>query len=249
MVQKIDFLPASYHQQRRRKQKRIWRRGIFGVFLLLAVGGAFRQHQAFSRLTENRDRMIEQSARMTAQLEDAAALEQRIQQLDTKADLIAMLRLHTPPTRVLATVTNNLPPHVSLTKVSLAYEKRTEAAADTAKWAQKLNTAGPPNEAEQSAEEIDLESLNQYSEENALFASIDGIAPDDVTVSQYLAALQSCGLFDEVLLLYTDRHKYQEFPLRSFGMRLRIKVRSTKSEERKQIRNQTSRGQNSRNFN
>lgn len=222
MIQNIDFLPATYHQSRQRKQKRIWRRGVLVLFLGLIGVGTLTQWKQHHRLIRTRDELQQQGRKMLQQLESPAAVQARIQHLETRADLVTALRLRVPPTRILASLTDCLPEFVSLTELRLQ--------SDTRPQPRSAASAPPHPRAEKKEEqpdaspvEIDLKQLQEQQDRQARYVTLNGIAPDDLSISQFLANLQQSRTFDEVRLQYTNEHRHGEHLLRAFGMRLRVR--------------------------
>ncbi|MEX1097429.1 MAG: hypothetical protein WED34_15390 [Planctomycetales bacterium] len=218
--QDIDFLPASFHQHRQRRQKAAWRRALLGVFLTLIVLGTVRQHQVRTARATARDDLRRQAAALVERLESREALQARIDRLDLRANLVAQLRLRIAPTRLLAGVSAVRPEFVSLREFRMTREQLTSAAASAPPSAAAAGSSAPVVPAEQQ----DLDRLARQANESAVFVHLAGIAPDDVTLSRYLIALEETGLFDEVKLLYTDEHRHGDHWLRSFRLRLRVRL-------------------------
>lgn len=217
MVQKIDFLPASYHQDRQKRQRRLLVRGVLLACLGLIAAATFQQRHARARLSERRDRLQSQAQLMLQQIGSAVALRQKIDRLETRANLVTALRMQARPTRILAAVTDSLPRFVSITEFSLA-------SATVGSASQPVPEASAKDAAKKlTPEQRDLQRITTESQETARFVSVQGIAPDDVAISDYLAALMAAHVFDEVTLLFTDQHRYREHSMRSFGIRLRIR--------------------------
>lgn len=154
---------------------------------------------------------------MTAQLENPESLRKQIQELDARANLLTFLQVRVPPTRVLAALTNPLPPFVTLNEVSLKNETVTVLAVPgELPPAAAAKTVTNPHQA-------DLQRLVDQAKSSELVVTVSGIAPDDVAIARYLAALQDQKLFREVKLLYTDEHTLLEHPRRRFGLRLTLR--------------------------
>jgi Tfp pilus assembly protein PilN len=216
MLIDIDFLPASYQQRRERGRKRVWRRGVFLVLLGLLMLGGLKQRQTRLELVRERDELRRRGADMLAQLGSADALRSQVRALDTRAELIGRLSVRTPPTRLLAEIAAALPEFVTLTEVRLGHERLATNVSTTAE-----NNGSPP--AEPSPVEKDVAQLREQAETQAIVVTVHGVAPDDLAVSKYLAALQETGSFDEVRLQFADQHTYRDHPLRSFAVQLRVR--------------------------
>jgi len=222
MFAAIDFLPASYREKRLRQRQRVWRRSALGVLLLLIVAGALGQRQTRANLNQTREKLHAHAGRMAAQVGDPDKLKQEITKLDEEANLLAMLRLRVPSTRILAAVANALPQYVTLTEFHLQFEalpppNRGQAPLPAA-------APAPPDTAvKKSLELLDLESLRKTAEETGLYVVLQGIAPDDIVIAGYLATLQQTGVFAEVSLQNIDQELVNRAEMRRFKARLRVK--------------------------
>lgn len=218
MIQNIDFLPASFHQERHGRQSRVWRRGVLLVFLALVAAGTAGQWRIRAGLEASRDRLREQAELMTAQVQGADTIRKEIEALDARADLLTHLQIQARPTRVLASVVNARPKFVTLTEIRAAYEKRDGPRA----------AAGKPRPKDQTAparlpEVLDLERLRDERRQRAQIVTVGGIAPDNEVVARYVGTLQRTGTFDDVQLVYMRQYEYGEHRLRQFELKLRVR--------------------------
>lgn len=218
MSQDINFLPLKYRQVRQSRRKKVWRRSVLIAFLALISAGVVGQRQMRSRLVLARDNLRSNADRMASQLEDPQRLRDEVARLDGHANVLAFLRVRVPPTRILSAVTNALPRFVTLTDLSIKSEPLPAPAAGR----QVVPPANPAQLATVSPAEKDLAALKKERDENSLFVTISGIAPHDIAIAGYLAALQRTGVFAEVVLLYTDQQLIEECHLRRFGARLKV---------------------------
>lgn len=230
MTQIINFLPDSYHRRRQKQRKRIWRRGVFVVFVALIAAGALGQWRSRLRLESTRDGLQRQVSDVTARLADRGELQRQVEQLDFEADLIAYLRVRIPPTRVLADVVDSLPKFVALTELRAEYDR---TSAETSRRTQTSPSTAETEE-HRSPAEIDFEEIRQEFDRQALFVTLAGIAPDDMAIARFLKTLERTNTFDRVQLLYTDRHSVRDLSLRKFGVRLRVKRPGTESPKAQQ---------------
>jgi Tfp pilus assembly protein PilN len=218
-IQQIDFLPPTYLQNRLRKRKMLWHRGAAAVFLLGIIAGTIQQQRTRLALLSRRDQAQQESARMLEQLGKPEPLQEQIRRLDARANLVTYLRVRVPTTRVLAAASNHLPPYVRLTRLELKRESLPAAALTLPK---PPTTSGAAKDEAKLPEQLDYEKLNAAAAETAQFVLLDGVAPDDVSIARYLAALQRDGLFADVKLLFTEEHVQFGHRLRQFGLRLKL---------------------------
>ncbi|HID23248.1 MAG TPA: hypothetical protein EYP14_12715 [Planctomycetaceae bacterium] len=223
MVQDIDFLPASYKHERERSRKRVSRRITLIVFLSFVVAGTWQQRQNRLALEAQRDRLQMQAARMLAQLGDPAKLEEQIHRCRVEADLLAQLRLRVSATRVLAAVVCSRPKYVCLTRCVLSIDKGgTYPSPPAVLTSKKKPPAGPQAEPKLPTER-DLQAVREEAERTVQVVSVEGLAPNDLAISSYIARLHDTGLFEDVQLQYSDAYEYGEHVLRSFEISLRLR--------------------------
>ena len=217
--QSVDFLPASYHEEQVRVKRSIWRKCTLVVVLAMIVLGTFRHRDVQKELQEQSRRAQENAKNMAAELMNPAELRQQIHVLQVRANLMSYLRIGVPPTLLVSSVTNNLPAYISLTKIESTYESDTASQSR----ANKRKRDGKESSKNRLAEEKDLEQLSEETKNSDVFVTVRGIAPDDVAISQYLAALNKTNVFNEVKLKSIDKDRYSGFPMRRFEIRLRVK--------------------------
>ena len=212
-VDEIDFLPADVHVRRALVRARKWRWGIAAAFVALTVVGLVGNRLQHARLTAARDALkprVDAVASIDAQV---AAVRSEIELAGLQADLRASLRLRAATTRLIAAATRPLPAHVSVTELRIADQGLAVSPRPALADQQK---AGPP-------ERRDLERLASEAQSLRRVVTVRGLAPDDAAVSDYLDGLRTMGPFEEVRLLFTDRHQIGSNELRSFAAELRAR--------------------------
>ncbi len=220
--QSVDFLPASYHEEQVRVKRSIWRKCTLVVVLAMIVLGTFRHRDVQKELQEQSRRAQENAKNMAAELMNPAELRQQIHVLQVRANLMSYLRIGVPPTLLVSSVTNSLPAYISLTKIQSTYELD-NGYSTSRPQANKRKRDGKKSSENKLAEQKDLEQLSEETKNSDVFVTVSGIAPDDVAISQYLAALNKTNVFNEVKLKSIDKDRYSGFPMRSFEIRLRVK--------------------------
>lgn len=220
MVPSIDFLPATYHVQRQREHKTLWRRMMVLFFLVLAALGTWQQRDLRRKLEARRDELQSMAAGLLQPVQAQSSLEQQLNELETRALLLTTLGLRVPMTRVLTAITNSLPELVSLSDCHAETGLKETAgkkpfATSPVPVANKDKTPSPF--------ESDLAELRKAAELSATMLTLNGIAPDDLAISQYLVTLRETGLFERVTLSFTGQHPVREETWRKFEVRLQVK--------------------------
>ncbi|MGE3314798.1 MAG: PilN domain-containing protein [Planctomycetaceae bacterium] len=219
MLPQIDFLPKSYRQVQVTRRRTAWRSSVAIAFLALALLGTFAQYRVRKSLEASRDELKTHAEKMASKLENDDVLYKRIRDLDAKANLVTRLRIRVAATKVLADVTSTLPQFVSLSEFRFNLETSGPRAAEKPVRGRGAQPVTPVL----ASHALDLSRLDELDERSMHTVSLRGSAPDDASVSNYLAALKSSGTFDEVHLLFTERQVIRDQELRSFGVRLRVR--------------------------
>lgn len=219
MIQNIDFLPASYHKTQKRRQKRNWNRFIVVTFLVLVALGWIAQWRNESKLEQERDKLLADANRLTSQLRSADDVQKQIAKLDLQADLVTHLNMQTQLSQLLSTLAQARPRYVRLLDVQTKFEKLELLTSPSARKAK------PKTQPDKNADpiEADLKRLRTQAAEQAIFVTLRGVAPDDLAVSSFLAALKETDYFRSIVLLYSDEYRFGEFQLRNFTVRLRLR--------------------------
>lgn len=220
MVPQIDFLPATYHVQRQREHKTLWRRMMVFFFLTLAMLGTWQQRDLRRKLESRRDELQARADGLLQSVQAQSKLEQQLKELETRALLLTTLELRVPMTRVLTAITGSLPEMVSLS------DCQAETGLKETSNTRSTTPSAPPvvsKEKPTSPFESDLTELRYATKLSATMLTLSGIAPDDLTISQYLVALRETNLFDRVTLSFTGQHPVRDEVWRKFEVRVQVK--------------------------
>lgn len=220
MVPQIDFLPATYHVQRQREHKTLWRRMFVFFFLVLAMLGTWQQRDLRRKLEARRDELQSMAEGLLQPVKAQSKLEQQLKDLEARALLLTTLELRVPMTRVLTAITSSLPELVSLNdcQAETGLKETSNARLGTLPPLPVANKDQKP-----SPFESDLTELRNATKLSATMLTLSGIAPDDLTISQYLVALRETDLFERVTLSFTGQHAVREETWRKFEVRLQVK--------------------------
>jgi len=231
----INFVPDDYTQSNESRRTNLIYLVLFAV-VMIALGGSFVSIKIRQRACRTSEELV--NARMT---EIQEAIKQ-FEELQTKKREMMKTALTTaellepvPRSILLASLTNNLPPGVSLSEVNMIQKqsKQIAAAAKTSKYqaAQAQKTASQSNGSQQAAQSQTDEPENP---EKLLetHINIGGIAPSDLQVASYIEQLSNSSLLDNVALIESKEYKLQDSTLRQFKLSamLRKNVHLTKED-------------------
>lgn len=222
MVPQIDFLPATYHLQRQREHKTLWRRMMVLFFLSLAVLGTWQQRMLQTKLESRRDELRARAEGLVKSLPAEAKLEQQLRELETRAQFLTTLEFRIPTTRLVASLTNSLPEFVTLSECQAEI-----GLIEGAVVANAPMVVPAANKEKLPPFEADLNELKNASSRTTTMLTLTGFAPDDSAISRYLVQLKETGLFERVTLAYSGQHRVRDESLRTFQVRLQVKSPAT----------------------
>lgn len=227
----INFVPDDYVQNNESRKTNLIYFVLFAV-VMVTLGGSFTTIKIRQKACGLKEKLV--NIKM-AQIQEAI---KQFEELQTKRGAMMRTALTTaellepvPRSVLLASLTNNLPTGVSLLKLSLIQKepKRTATVAPSSKY----KTAQAKKQAAAQA---------NVSQEKLLETHIDieGMAPSDIQVAEYIEKLSSSTLLDNVALVESKEYKVDggEATFRRFKLSAMQKkdVHLTK-EDVKRIRN------------
>jgi len=231
----INFVPDDYTQNNESRRTNLIYLVLFAV-VMTALGGSFVSIKIRQRACRTSEELI--NARMTEIQEAIKQFEQlqtRKREMMKTALTTAELLEPVPRSILLASLTNNLPPGVSLSQVDMIQKqsKQRTTAAKTSKYkaAQAQKTASRSNGSQQTAQSQANEPENP---EKLLETQINigGIAPSDLQVASYIKQLSNSSLLDNVALIESKEYKLQDNSVRQFKLSamLRKNIHLTKDD-------------------
>lgn len=212
--QNTSFLPEDYIQRKIEVRTNVVCLGLFGI-VLVAVAGAYMVTRS------QRDEVLQQQARLNHEFEEAA---KRIDQLDQlqgqkrailrKARVTAALIEPVPRSNLLSALINRMPASLGLMELKLKSEavgggRPAPPPTGSAMANQQAGgaQAGPPTP-DVPEREIEL--------------TLIGVAPTDIQVAQYMAALARCALLSRVDLVYSEEMRREDLTRRRFRVDMTV---------------------------
>jgi hypothetical protein len=205
----INFVPDDYIQSNESR-----RMNLMYLFLLALVmaglGGSFLTIRIRQRAFDTKEKMV--NAKMARIQESIKQFEQlqveRKEMMRTALTTTQLIEI-VPRSILLASLTNNLPPGVSLLKLKLIQKE-----AKRARYSSQ-----PKSKYQAAQEENDLTQIDS-SKEKLLETHIDieGMAPTDLQVASYIERLSNSSLFNRVSLVESKEHKIDDAAFRRFKL-------------------------------
>ena len=196
----INFVPDDYVQNTESSRTNILYLVLFGV-VMIALCGSFMTIKIRQRACGFKEQLV--NTKMT-KIQEAI---KKFEELQTKRGEMMRTALTTsqliepvPRSVLLASLTNNLPQGVSLLKLGLLQKEsgRSLQSAPTSKYQSK--------QAKKAA------NAAQVSRESLLETHIDieGVAPSDLQVAEYIGRMSNSSLLDNVALVESKEHEVED---------------------------------------
>ncbi len=206
----INFVPDDYVQSNESRRANLMCLVLFCV-VMAGLAGSFMTIKIRQRACKAQEKQV--SAKMVKMEESIKKFEQ----LQTKRKEMMRTALTTaellepvPRSVLLASLTNNLPPGVSLTKLDMIQKEGPKAAAadrPKSKFEAAPGKSGADPEAKPSGEK----ALQTRME-------IEGIAPSDLQVASYIEHLSNSVLLTNVALVESKEKKIDDTTYRQFRL-------------------------------
>jgi len=206
----INFVPDDYIQSNESRRANLMCLILFLV-VMAALGGSFVTIRIRQRACTAEESLVNaRMAKMEESIKQFEDLQTRRQEMMRTALTTAELLEPVPRSVLLASLTNTLPPGVSLIKLDMTQKQeqpRTQAAPKATKYqaAQGKSTAEP-----------DLRSSPERMV--SIRMDIEGIAPSDLQVAAYIEHLGNSVLLDDVALVESQEKKIDDTAFRQFKL-------------------------------
>jgi hypothetical protein len=222
----INFVPDDYAQGNESRRTNFIYLVLFAV-VMIALGGSFVSIKIRQRACRTSEELINQRmAKIQEAIKQFEQLQAKKREMMKTALTTAELIEPVPRSILLASLTNNLPPGVSLSKVNLVQKqsKQNSSVARTSKY--KAAQAQANGSRSQSSEPANPEKLLET------LIDIAGVAPSDLQVASYIEQLSNSSLLDNVALIESKEYKAHDSILRQFKLSamLRKNVHLTKED-------------------
>jgi len=212
----IDFLPASFREQKSKRQTRAWRAIIVslvaGSLVLAGLAQFWLSYQARAEINDLAAR-YDAAEKQNKKLAD---LQTKLKTLTVQADLYAYLRHPWPRTTILAETLRFVPRQVTIDELRIAQEHGDKPDPTKAK-SEKTGPVG-----DKSAAARDLAKLREERDKQLTVVSLGGTTNDQAALAEYLQQLRSCDLFAKVELGPTESSDDKEAATK-FSVRLLVR--------------------------
>jgi Tfp pilus assembly protein PilN len=229
----INFVPDDYIQSSESRRANLMCLVLFSV-VMAALGGSSVAIRIRQRACGAQESLVNaKMAQMEQSIKKFEELQIKRKEMMRTALTTAELLEPVPRSVLLASLTNNLPPGVSLVKLDMIQKEapksagsppaktKYEAAQEAGAQARSAAKGGSDPEARLSSERF-LETRME----------IEGVAPSDLQVAAYIEHLGNSMLLDNVALVESKEKKIEDTTFRLFKLTamLRKEVHLTKED-------------------
>jgi len=238
----INFVPDDYVQNNESRRTNVMYL-ILLLIMMAVLGGSFVTIKMRQRALNAKEQVI------NSKLEDAEVAIRQYEQLQMKRRAMMKTALTTaellepvPRSVLLASLTNNLPPGVSLIRLNMI-QKEPKRTAITAKAAVAVNTAMNKYQRAQAGNISKTELVISREKLLETHIDIEGIAPSDRQVAAYIQSLSSSSILDDVALVESKEYKIDDVTLRQFKLKAMLaKNAHLTKEDVEHIKSRTEKG-------
>jgi len=205
----INFVPDDYIQNNESRRTNLMYLVLF-VVLMIALVGSFMTIKIRQRACSIKEKLVNtKMAQIQEAIKQFEELQAKRGEMMRTALTTAELLEPVPRSVLLASLTNNLPPGVSLLKLSLLQKEPKQS-----------NPAAPSSKYQAAQANKKAAAENNVSQEKLLETHIDieGMAPSDLQVAAYIERLSNSNLLDDVALVESKEHKIEDSTFRKFKL-------------------------------
>lgn len=210
-----NFLPEDYVAERAERRSSLLSLTLFAVVMTAVVAAFFVTNRQHARVKIEQREINTRYAEAARSIEELEELEHQKMQLLDRAEVAAALVERIPRSILLAELINRMPDAVSLQEFNVESERqRVRKAPVTASKVKSVKSTGrKPTKADEE-EERKVE-VPVY----LVAVEMEGVAPTNQHVAQYLSNLNKCSLLKDVELRFSKDFVIEDHQVRQFRIR------------------------------
>lgn len=212
--QQMSFLPEDYVEKRVERRTNIICLSLFVIVIAGVVGAWWVSEQKLAAAVERRREVQRAKAQAAEHLEQLDELRQQKQQMLRKAQVTATLVEPVPRSFLLADLVNRMPETLSLFEFEL-HSKEIQV-----RRSRRIQTAlGRKKSDDEDGED---EPAPPPVPEMRVSLAMEGVAPTDVQVAQYMSTLAQSDLLEDVNLIFSEQTEVEGSTMRRFRIEMEI---------------------------
>ena len=220
MSNNASFLPEDYLARKAERRTNLVCLVLFAVVMLGVFLAFVFTNQKWAQVKRDQMTINANYQQAATEITELTALEEQKDQMLQKADLAAALVERVPRSILLAELINRMPDRLSLLEFELTSE-RIKPAIKRVDPEQKTGRLAP-RRAPTKEEAADGQKQKIQPPRYDVDVVLVGVAPTDLEVSRYLAALNAYALFREVTLQYSEEKEIEDRLMRKFEINMRL---------------------------
>jgi len=213
----INFVPDDYVQSNESRRANLMCLVLFSV-VMAALGGSFVTIKIRQRACGAEESLVNaKMVKMQEAIQKFEELQTKRKEMMRTALTTAELLEPVPRSVLLASLTNNLPAGVSLVRLNLIQKdpgdgKNNRRRPSQNKYAAANSAGGDAKTAPKRSREQRLET----------HMDIEGMAPSDIEVADYIERLGNSILLDNIALVESVEKKIEDVSFRHFKLKARL---------------------------
>jgi len=217
-----SLIPEEYVSDRREVRRTFLGIALFAVVMAFVIGAFLVTNRQWDSITERRAEVVSRFEDVKQKIERMEELRGARDDLVQRAELASALVARVPRSTLLSGLVERMPPRVSWTRLDLVSKEirepieRIDARNDRLK--PRGPTAAPVNARGPEQGEADRPRPKRYQTSVVL----TGLAPDEVDVSMYVAALQEFSMLKSVMPDSTEIIEVDDVPMRKFKITMQL---------------------------
>lgn len=196
-----SFLPRDYVVNKSQMRANFFALLLFTLVMAGVIGAFVVNHQRWRAVRDEADAISAQFAEEASKIDQLKALEAQRADLLDRAEVVTALVDRVPRSVLMAEIVRDMPSGVVLTLVSLDGERSKppppptdpKAKGKSPKTRSLTSKSVAPAEKEAAPEKVHPPRFKHR-------VAVEGLAPDNESIADYLAAIESSPLFTEVEL-------------------------------------------------
>jgi Tfp pilus assembly protein PilN len=217
-MSKVNFLPEDYVEKKAQHRTNVICLVLFLLVMAGVAGGFLITEKRQKEIDSCADEMDRQMIQANQSLQQMEVLEGKKQSMMQKAWISASLMEPVPRSLLLATITNNLPPGVSL----MDYSLDTKVIANMTSTNTDKNSRDKRKTKRKKKGEEPEEDKSPVVEKYETKIDLSGLAPTDMQVAKFISNLNKISLFRQVNLIFSEEHDEGEEILRKFKLMIML---------------------------
>ncbi len=217
-----SFLPEDYLDQKAERRTNMISLSLFGIVMISVFAAFLVTNRQWSYVRKARASINSQYEDAAVQIKRLTELEKQRDQMLTKARLAAALVERVPRSILLAELINRMPPRMGLLKLALKSDRLKPARPKPQGGVSRLRGPTRAKTRQQLAAQGGGKEKQIEVPRYRVKIKLVGVAPTDIEVSRYIAALNAHPLLTQVTLQYSEERKLEGSRMRQFEISMEL---------------------------